>query len=546
MREGEDAIPDLLSELQARGFKRSYHQGSAEYLELTGAFRTSEGPVQCRLEIDRTFRQPPRIFLTPVPDKLLPVAPHLGPNGQLCYAAKGTYVFDIYDPVRQTLALISRAEQVLDSLMKGEMREDLAEEFFAYWGECSCFMDVEGEETKPLQVYSCDYKSIKAKAFFLTDNVERTSKKLTVLGGEFEQLNACVFLISSQSNPRPSLESWPPQNLGQLLKWQRALDHRVPSKILKKIRSVSKRNVEACMLVISSPGFKYGFMVAMPTKQDRKFLRKRSMGNQHLYPLKILQVAIIRVDDKYLTERNLPAAPNLARLKITIIGCGTIGGYLAELAVKAGAGTIGGHLELIDPDRLGPNNLGRHRLGFGDLHQYKASALVSEIKRVMPSANISALSCDARDIELADPDLIIDATGDESLGYWIAGNYHRNKPILSVWIEGGGVAVRSLLNYSGSGACYRCLCDYNRDYAFRSVKEEIDDVFVGHGCEELYVPFPATVSLQAACLGMEAAMDWAGPNRLPTLRTKVISPEFTSGSDDCCPVKRKGCPACCN
>lgn len=546
MREGEEDIPDLLSELQARGFKRSFYQNSTEYLELTGAFHTSDGPILCRLEIDRTFRQPPRVFLTPVPDKLLPVAPHMGPGGELCYAANGTYVFDIYDPVRQTIALICRAEQVLDSLLKGEMQEDLAEEFFAHWGEYSCFMDVEGEDTQPLQIYSYDYQPSKTKAFFLTDNVERASRKLTVLGGEFEQLNACVFLVSSQANPRPSQESWPPQNLGQLLKWQRTLDHRAPSKILCKIRDASRRNVQACMVVISSPGVKYGFMVALPSKQDRKLLRKRSMGNQHLYPSKILQVAIIRVDDRYLTERNVPGVRNLAGLKITIIGCGTIGGYLAELAVKAGAGTIGGRLELIDPDRLGPNNLGRHRLGFGELHQYKAPALETELKQAMPSANISALSCDVRDIEMADPDLIIDATGEESLGYWIAGKYHRETPILSVWIEGDGVAVRSLLKRPGPGACYKCLCDYNRDYAFRSVTEEIGDVFTGHGCEELYVPFPATVSLQAACLGMEAAMDWAGRDRLPALRTKLVAPEYTIGSDDCCPIKRKGCPACCS
>ena len=88
-------------------------------------------------------------------------------------------------------------------------------------------------------------------------------------------------------------------------------------------------------------------MVELPPLDARRSLRRRSASYQHLYPLEIIQISIDRVDDKYLTERNMPGVRNLAGIKIAMVGCGTIGGYLSELIVKAGAGTAGGKLILL-------------------------------------------------------------------------------------------------------------------------------------------------------------------------------------------------------
>lgn len=546
VRDEAEVIPELLFHLQALGFKRSPNQKIGGLLLLTGALRTADGPVNCILGINREFRAPPRVLLLDIPKKLRPVAPHIGANGELCYVAKGTYVFDIHDPVRQTLALIRRAEQVLDAILKKEMQEDLTEEFFAYWGDWFCFIDVESIDTGTLQVYTHRYRARTYKDYFLTDNHERTSKKLSVLGGEFSQVDACVVLISTSAKPRPSQESWPPKNLGELINWQRALDKNIPRKILSQVQAAYRSAYLGCLVVIASPVYKYGFMVELPPMEARKSLKRYSTGYEHLYPLGIIQISIERVDDKYLTERNIPSVRNLTGMKITMVGCGTIGGYLSELLVKAGAGVSGGKLTIIDPDTLGANNLGRHRLGFGQLNQLKAHALESELKRGMPSAEVEGIAQDVRDVSLPELDLLIDATGDESLGYWIAEKYHQKFPILSVWIEGRGVAVRSLLKRPGQGACFRCLCDYGKDGHLCSVEEELGEVFAGHGCEGLYVPFPATVSVQAACLAAEAALDLVGSNSLPSLRTRITALGFSPASDDCSPITKENCPACCS
>ncbi len=542
----EDVIPELLSHLQEKGFRRSMHQPSGGSLELTGPLIV-EGrePIECKLSVDRRFRVPPRITLLSIPESLQPVSPHLGPNGELCYAAKGTYVVDIHNPVNQTLAFISLAEKVLNSVLNGEMEADLAEEFYSFWGSELCFSDIESSQTGKLQVFSHSPDDNHSRAaFILTDDIEKTARKLNSWSGRHEKIDAPVYSISTRAEPRPSLKTWPPSTISELLIWQRTLDGNVSAKILKRLREAYQSEARACLFVISSPRFRYGFLVTMPDSSDRKSPRDRT-GIKHLYSLKVLPIALIRIDDTYLIERNTPDTQSLANLDIAVVGCGTIGGFFAELAVKAGAGTGTGRLSLVDPEILEPSNLGRHRLGFADLFQSKAKALQGELERVMPSASIRAIPNDIRDVELEKADIIVDLTGDESLGYWIADRFQDKCPILSVWVEGPGIATRTLLKRPGKGACFRCLCDVNREGYLKSVEEDFGEVFAGHGCEGLYVPFPATVSIQAACLGIEAITDWADASLLPSLRTRITNPGYTKSTNDCSPIHKENCPACC-
>ncbi|MGO2513081.1 ThiF family adenylyltransferase [Marinomonas polaris] len=535
--DGIVAIQNLLVELQHRGFKRSSVQSSAKALFMLGALKTSKGDVSCSIEIDRSFRTPPRVKVTDL-SKLPTCAPHMGPQGELCYANKGSYVFDIHYPVQQTISLINRAEQVLDKLLCEEMQEDLTDEFFAYWGmDTIFFTDIEKYQTGSLK--ACINKRGNKSHFFLTDSIERTTKKIKILRQDIIEINVPVFLISTRKEPHPYLENWPIKTLGELINWQRTLDKNMPKKILRKIKKAYKSNKNGCLTLISSPKITYGFIVFFKEGEYREIYSEKL-----IFPLEILNAAASRLDDKYIIKRNTPNTQTLEGLKLVVIGCGTIGSFLSELLLKAGAGLVNGKLTLFDTDTLGTNNLGRHRLGLSYLGQPKATALEKELKLIMPTCNVSGINNDIRDYNLSEFDIIIDATGDESLGYWIAEKYHSRLPILSIWIEGQGAAIRSLLKTPNNGACYRCLCDYNKKLFFKSVQEEFGQVMTGHGCEGLYVPFPATTSVQAACLAVESIIDFFGNKKLPLIRTRVIDSNFTLGSHDCCPLQLESCPAC--
>lgn len=494
----------------------------------------------CEVQLDPAFFDLPRIRLLDIPPELPKAVPHLGADGGLCYIAKGTVVLDIYDPVGQSLACLQRAAEVFGRILKGEMVEDLAEEFFAYWNGWLCFVDMQGGD---LGRQNC----IVARAngnplWFITDNEDLTTRKLHSLGYQVTDKTVLTYRVKTTAQPRPLTSHWPPETVGDVLAWQGTLDSRCRRKIHERIKEGQRKKANGVLIIIESPLMTYGFAVLF----DRQASQKTKLADRRdsSFGLKVMPVSVIRIDDRYLAQRNIPESKTLAGKRIALVGCGTIGGYLSDMLVKAGAGTCGGKLTLVDFDCLLPQNIGRHRLGFPDLLSNKAEAMAKELKRLSPGAEVYALPVDVRQAQLGQPDLLIDATGEESLGHWLCGRYRVPTPMLSVWIEGPGTAVRALLRTNASGACYRCLWHSRQRGEFRSTLDALPNILAGHGCEGLYVPFPASVSVQAASLGAEMALDWINGVHSPALRTRLIDQTHQLATPDCDPLRDQGCPLC--
>lgn len=497
----------------------------------------------CEIELDPNFIEFPKIRILEIPAHLSSVVPHLGNNGHLCYIAKGSIVLDIFDPVGQSLACIKRAEEVLEQILKGRMIQDLEEEFYAYWGgDELCLVDMQEQNLgkQKTLVIKIDNSLVSV----VTDDVVRTTKKLKALGYNLADYTILTYRIRTSAKPRPHTTSWPPKTVRDILAWQGLLDFRCRKKIEQRIKEGAATKANGTLILIESPLLTYGFMVFYNRAKYQDDKSKLSRCRDIVYNRKVLPVSVMRIDDRYIAERNIPGNKTLSGNKIAIVGCGTIGGYLAEMLVKSGVGTSGGQLILIDSDILLPQNIGRHRLGFPNLFANKATGLSDELSRLAPGADIRALPVDVMQAQLGKLDLLIDATGEESLGHWLCERYLKSTSMLSVWIEGPGVAVRALLQTTSEGACFRCLYEANKKGAFQTVIGNMPKLMAGHGCEGLYVPFPATVSVQAASLGAEIVMNWANNLHSPSLQTRLIDNSFQLATENCDPPKQKNCPAC--
>ncbi|WP_237750969.1 ThiF family adenylyltransferase [Gallaecimonas xiamenensis] len=501
----------------------------------------AERGYRCEFQLDPTFIDFPRVWLLEIPPKLPAAVPHLGPHGSLCYLAKGTVVIDIYDPVGQSLACLERATTVLGKILRGELVENLAEEFFAYWQGLPCFVDMQSRQMgeQDCIVAEC----VGGSLCFITDNEERTTEKLKSLDFQVTDKTVLTYRVKTTAQPRPMTSHWPPKTVGDILDWQSTLDRACRRKIHRRIKEGAKTQANAVLILVESPLMTYGFL-AFYDRQRAVPKAKLSDRRDSSYGLAVIPMSVLRIDDRFLAERNIPTLRTLTGKNIAVVGCGTIGGYLAEMLVKAGAGTCGGRVSLVDSDILLPQNLGRHRLGFPHLYKNKADAMANELLRLAPGIDVRSLPVDARQAHLEKLDLLIDATGEESLGHWLCSHYQRSTPMLSVWIEGPGTAVRALLRIADSGACYRCLWHHNRRGDLLSVTTPLPSILAGQGCEGLYVPFPASVSVQAASLGAEVALDWANEVYSPALRTKVIDRTQQRGTDDCDPPLASECPLC--
>lgn len=130
------------------------------------------------------------------------------------------------------------------------------------------------------------------------------------------------------------------------------------------------------------------------------------------------------------------------------------------------------------------------------------------------------------------------------LGHWLCENYLPSAPMLSIWIEGPGIATRGLLRIGSENACYRCLWQNTRKGCLPTVVGSMPTLLAGHGCEGLYVPFPASASVQAASLGAEMALDWVNSVLSPSLRTRLIDTDYQLATPDFDPPRDLACPAC--
>lgn len=537
-----EVLPNLILELQSRGFT---HLGRtpSRWLRFEGPLNTSEGVFDCDFSVDPSFFSLPVVQLKKLPATLGPVTPHLGVNGWLCYLAANTVVLDIFDPIGQTLRCLAEAERVLGCVLRGEMVDDLEEEFFVHWYSQLCLFDMQKLERGEVPAF-CVISKTGARTPVLTDDLERTVAKIDALQLHQKRQRMLAYVVGSSAQPRPSQKAWPPETVADILSWQRELDKGCARKIQQRISEAHRLKLKDALIFITTPKLNYGFQVHFEQSilDDEKF--KLARGTERLYSLRVTRLTAIRIDEKYIAQRNIPSLKTLAGLKIALIGCGTIGGYLADMLVKAGAGTGGGKLTLVDFELLMPQNVGRHRLGLPFSFKNKADGIATVLQNDAPGVSVRALEVDVRDAHLGDIDLLIDATGEEALGHWLTSNYVPSTPMLSVWIEGPGAAVRGLMKTAGDGACYRCLSTYSRAGQFSTVQGEVPYVMAGHGCEGLYVPFPATVSIQAAALGAEMALAWANGKFSSSLRTKITDCAYTLATADCDPPRIKDCPAC--
>jgi molybdopterin/thiamine biosynthesis adenylyltransferase len=536
------AVADVIEAFQQQGFEFVGKTDDGLF-KLQGQLIPPDADkgCPCEVQLDPAFFALPRIRLLDIPPELPKAVPHLGADGGLCYLAKGTVVLDIYDPVGQSLACLQRAAMVFGKILKGEMIDDLAEEFFAYWNGWLCFVDMQGED---LGRQNCIVAQANGNLlWFITDNEDRTAKKLSSLGYQVTNKTVLTYRVKTTAQPRPLTNHWPPETVGDILAWQSTLDLQCRRKIHERIKEGKSKKANGVLIVIESPLMTYGFVVLYDHQALTQKIKLADRRDSN-FGLKVMPVSVIRIDDRYLAQRNIPKSKTLAGKKIVLVGCGTIGGYLSDMLVKAGAGTCGGKLTLVDFDDLLPQNIGRHRLGFPDLLSNKAEAMAKELKRLAPGTDIHALPVDVRQSQLGKLDLLIDATGEESLGHWLCGRYRAPTPMLSVWIEGPGTAVRALLRTNASGACYRCLWHSNRRGELRSTLDTLPNILAGQGCEGLYVPFPASVSVHAAGLGAEMALDWINGVCSPALRTRLIDQSHQLATPDCDPLRNRDCPVC--
>jgi molybdopterin/thiamine biosynthesis adenylyltransferase len=505
-------------------------------------------------------------FVTPPVIKL--VDPEAGTSGQIphvlrsdgtfCYLDGQAIVLDRYKPGGTIIQCLERADKVLRDAVNHRLDEDLGGEFGAYWSNGTVLVDLPEE-------FEGD-----AKIQLLQFNKHSDGKKILISDGKSKFLS--LHKRNDQADPDPvghlcpvirvpllsfdPRQSWPPKNLMEFNAWLRQV---APTALGKLEETFTRSKGHAQWMCLSARNGRF-FVSAEIGKAYRKpeFLKNRraqlAQTLQHIEgAVEISGYVGVPVDEDYVFSRNLGDMNSLAGKRIVLIGCGTIGGFLAQQLAQSGAGAGGGKLTLVDNDTLKGANLGRHLLGTPHLDRNKAEACAEFLREQLPHLEIASFteSIQANLGVLLKKDLVIDATGDEALSIAInelaISKRPTFPPVLFSWLEGNGAVAVAFISGDAELACLKCLkTDLAGIPRFRLMKSETE-IKIGRNlmCGDThFIPFPVSRAAAAASLACDMALDWVNGSKGHKWRSVTLDHHLANNCPDRNPRRLAICPAC--
>ncbi|HHK5684455.1 TPA: E2/UBC family protein [Serratia marcescens] len=493
---------------------------------------------------DDPYIKLPAAYILKTPDKLQGrLIPHVTQESNLCYVAqmeadwdsndlKSTYQ-DVDIQIQLTLNnSITAVEQDING------NAELDGELFAYWKPDSILFQL-SEVSKQKKLTTClvesrltDEKIRKEYITYETGNSsseEEIVKWLAQRNLKSENISD-VSLATHYVSVKPSKLSgvvWPPETFSNLLSWLAEVDHNARDKVIQSILSnIKKRNI--FLLDITKQDTLSVYVELDPNvvarKRHRHGLAKKTslrylatIFSAKSFCIDFKRLLVIKADRATLLSRNHPrqGIGSLSNKRIALIGCGTIGGYLAALLLRNGAGCGDKYLHLYDNDIFMAHNFGRHILSAHDIGQSKSIALADYlINSVHIAKNIIGVDSQfpIKNEKLAEYDIVIDATGrppvSKRLAFIIRTLPLAQRPrLIHSFNDGNGRASKVFID--DGTCCYGCLTsdptiyENTVDSRFKNINQELEQYI---SCGSTYTPYDAAVSHITAALAQEAAL----------------------------------------
>ncbi|MCL2891241.1 E2/UBC family protein [Brenneria tiliae] len=513
-----------------------------EYETIAGNFNVAlvihsdpftELPIACIFELPEQFR-----------DRLMP---HVSLEGILCYVEQMEADWDSNDlegTYREVDTQIHRTlvNSVLAAIEGQNDKRELEGEFTTYWrpSESLFILSNASRETKlktrlskslmPDGTPRLEYITVEESSPEDSESVitkwlkqrylHRSSLKEYLINTHYISVNPC----------RLAGMKWPPASFRDLLDWLEKADHNARDRVIEHIKAEGKKRYIFLFDIFNQDIF--AIYVEFNTKSIDFRRHKRSAKNSTAKLATMLggksvctayqRLEVIRADIATLLSRNSrrEGAANLSEKCIALVGCGTIGGYLAELLLRNGAGCGKGFLHLYDDDLYKPSNFGRHPLSSHDFGWPKSLSLATRLQdsvhlqtKVVGFIKQFTISTDV----MQKYDIIIDATGRPPVSKRMAAIVREIPPeqrpiVIHAFNDGNGRASKVLIDDGRS--CYVCMVSNPAKY-----RNEIDSRFYNldisseksKSCGSTYTPYDAAVSSITASLAQLAVLSVLEP-----------------------------------
>ena len=387
--------------------------------------------------------------------------PHVSLDGKICLFDDASLLIRSDSPDRVMIDAYDRAVNILEIQPNSpEYRLEVAREFNAYWGQ-----------GKSLFVYTnlspCsqnDYKNLNCIAsnkFGILSDTESESEYLLhhYYGQDSDHLLKipCILMRLRSFDILPIKKEY---------SWKE-----LRSFVLRNITGAQKRKFQKflnmsrktlyCFLLLSIPFKQRDFYMGFRLYYKSETVCKVGKNHKcHVEPMMTLPI-----DYPYMLKRSGGGAHGLREKSVLLIGCGSIGGFLAANLCQCGVGTIA----LLDKDCLTVDNVYRHILGFKDALQYKnkADLMKSYLVEQYPHVEVKVLNVPNHDAghllqnpeTLQNYDLIVSATGEPMLNLAINKMLQEHNiavPFIVCFNEPYGIGGHAMV-VNINGGCLQCL-----------------------------------------------------------------------------------------
>ncbi|QFI39920.1 hypothetical protein FR932_19925 [Moritella marina ATCC 15381] len=491
------------------------------------------------------YVQLPFAYILQIPDQYKGrLLPHINFGCFLCYVTQmeadwnSNNLDDTYCDVDKQIQLT--LNNAVASAERGDPNDrELEGEFSAYWqSEDNLYLLTRPTKKASLTTMLAESELSNGNTYREYISVTSTQKK------EREEL--AKWLIQRGFNERSLKEqsisthyisvrptrlaglNWPPKNIREVLIWLKQVDHSARdhvansliSKQLKRhllLFDVEGQDELAIYLELNAAAVSYRRHSKNASKKSSmQHLIAKLSGKQACNQFK--RLSVIRADRDTLLSRNLPRPNigNLSKKRIALIGCGTIGSYIAGLLLRSGAGCGDKYWHLYDNDTFSPHNFARNALTAHDFGKYKATALAENLMQSVHIANnIKGIDTQfpIKSNILEKYDVIIDATGRPPVSKRLAAVVRTVQPekrpvIIHAFNDGNGRASKVLVD--NGDCCYGCMtsdpANYRNgiDLRFTNIDQEKERKI---SCGSTYTPYDAAVSHITAALAQEAALN---------------------------------------
>ena len=399
-------------------------------------------------------------------DELYLANSHVMQSGELCLFPKSTSI-DVEDPVRVSLHCFDRAE----ALIREADTDGFSSEFESHWvrsldDTSHLILCIDSPDALVTQCQAASVENLIIVGNSTSSIRSWLASSVGIVENNMTQVPCKVSRIGAALTPSeypktvPDLHKLLCKHDAHTASW---LEEQLVTSKQKPLVVFLQETVEGHALAgVRTP--------ATRLKRRKRIRRNQTIGKANVGNIFTLggsllnkesveRLQVRRADHQWIHTRGGDGR-DLSGNSICIIGCGSLGSYVADLIARSGVSK----LTLVDGETFDWNNVGRHTLGVGEVKHSKAGALAHKISRDLPHLSVYSVDCDWRSWcqntpeELASHDLVISTTGDWRAEHSLnamARKRAKMPTLISCWLEPFAVAGH-VLTVKPVGGCLRC------------------------------------------------------------------------------------------